>query len=177
MKKLLAVLLILTLSLSLVACGSSTHAPVVPNSGTTAGEKEEALQEETEIEEVEEEQEPSYEGLFALYEGKYRAIECISDGEDITEFVQSSWEDKTFYQWMEFDTEGVVKFRGYSESSGGLQDYGVLYFDPVEFRFYGTEDRTGDDYVPIEMDGDTFTFDLGTTYYKFLKTDEIQDFD
>lgn len=105
------------------------------------------------------------------YVGKYRCIKMTSPDDDYTEFLKTSWEDKSFYEYVEITKEGKMTL--YSISHGEKNVLFEYNFDPEACSIYLKEDKS--DAFPLGYNDGTIvlTVDNGPML-TFEKTDEIE---
>ena len=106
MKKFTALLLSVILMFLLAACGSK------PSEGSSAEPDETQQSEPSGLKE----ESKSPEELLKQYVGKYRLVELVSDGEDMTDTYAKGWEDKSLYSYIEITESGEFIFKGYSKT-------------------------------------------------------------
>ena len=105
------------------------------------------------------------------FAGKYLLTEMQSGSESYTEFLKSSWEDKSFYEYFEITEDNRIS--AYSVTDGNRQTLMEYYFDPETKGVFEDEEMKNQTSDVLTFEGDTITMTSGDSTFKLVKTDEI----
>lgn len=117
---------------------------------------------------VQEEKDP-----MAEYVGKYLLIKMEKEGTDYNDFLKTSWENKTFYEYAVIGEDGKFEFYAYQdEKVTSLLDVDY-YLNPETMELHQKDKEDAGEKIEIE-DG-LLTVVSGDSTLVFEKTDEIPD--
>ena len=147
MKKILVLLMALAMSLTISGCKTSQNM-LGGNSGSTVQEDP-----------------------IDRYVGKYLCVKMGSPDADYTEFLQSSWDSRSFYEYAEITEDGT--FTLYSVSHGEKETLFEYRFDAETCTLYLKDDRS--DAFPLGYENGMLNLTVSDgTPLSFEKNDEIE---
>lgn len=152
MKKVLNAILTAAMVFSLAACSSAPE-----DSGNNTADETETEVPVTQTDPLEQ------------YIGKYLQVEMKGEEGDYTEFLASSWEDRSFYQYIDIteDSELIL----YTVDGGEKTETEHYGFD-AETHSVVLSDNTKEE---IAFEGDAIILNANGYRMVFEKTDEIPD--
>ena len=157
MKKILALSLVLTIVFALTACGSSSQTEPAsnPEPAQTEAQGDPSSAEGSTDEGAAEE--PNREELIKQYVGRYRMTEITSGENDLTEFYQQHWEDKSIYMYIEIKddfsyTEKMVQ-------NGSVTVVTTEYLDPIDLTVHNVDTFTDGKGEPLDLKDGVITIE------------------
>ena len=107
------------------------------------------------------------------YAGKYLLTEMTADGETYDEFLKTSWEDKSFYEYFEITEDGRIC--AYAVSEGNKQTLMEYYFNADTLGVYEDEAMTKKTSDELTYENGTIRMTSANSTFTLVKTDEIPD--
>ncbi|MDO5138415.1 MAG: hypothetical protein Q4D71_08165 [Oscillospiraceae bacterium] len=165
---------VLTLVFALTACGS--NAQTAPASNPEPAQTESQGNASTAVESANEAaaEGPNREELIKQYVGKYRMTELTSGENDLTDFYQQHWEDKSIYSYIEIKDD--FSFTEKMVQNGSVTVTSTAYLDPVDLTLHNVDTFTDGKGTPLDLKDGVITIESSKgSRGVFELSDEVPD--
>ena len=109
------------------------------------------------------------EELFKQYAGKYRLIQFVIGGSDVSEKYINGWKDKSFYMFFEITEDGQFTLKAHA---GGKEKVYKYFLDPEQMKYYLKADHS-DEGTPITIEDGKLTEESENHLMVYKITDEL----